>query len=150
MQTTWMRQEKHGRFAAQNDSSNIIYVFSNHRKDALRGMQRLRDAGSHFNRSIDADRALVLANIEQAARFSDVDLTETSWHNLAISPVKNRKMAAANATVTRNLAFWAALIRAVGTQLFRICHSNLNVGEGRESTRLLRAGQQGRRGPPQA
>jgi hypothetical protein len=39
----------------------------------------------------DADRALAFANIEKAANYYDVNLAETSWHDLGIHPQKNRR-----------------------------------------------------------
>jgi hypothetical protein len=41
----------------------------------------------------DADRALAFANIEKAAKYYDVNLSETSWHDLGVHPQKNRKTA---------------------------------------------------------
>jgi hypothetical protein len=32
----------------------------------------------------DADRTLAFANIEKAAKYYDVNLTETSWHDLGV------------------------------------------------------------------
>jgi hypothetical protein len=46
-------------------------------------------------------RALAFANIEKAANHYNVNLAETSWHDLGIHPQKNRKEAAAKGAVTR-------------------------------------------------
>ena len=50
----------------------------------------------------DADRALAFANIEKAANYYDVNLAETSWHDLGIHPQKNRREAAAKGALTRD------------------------------------------------
>jgi len=34
----------------------------------------------------DADRAMAFANIEKAARYYDVDLSETNWQQLGVQP----------------------------------------------------------------
>jgi len=44
---------------------------------------------------------LAFANIEKAANYYDVNLAETSWHDLGIHPQKNRREAAAKGAVTR-------------------------------------------------
>ncbi len=49
----------------------------------------------------DDDRALAFANIEKAAEYYDVDLSETDWHELGVHPQQHRKEAAAKAAATR-------------------------------------------------
>ena len=64
----------------------------------------MRNAVARFDQVIavsDADRALAFANIEKAASYYGVNLTETSWHDLGIRPQKNRREAAAKNAVTR-------------------------------------------------
>jgi hypothetical protein len=51
----------------------------------------VRNAVARFDQVIDvsdADRALAFANIEKAAKHYGVNLTETSWHDLAVHPQK--------------------------------------------------------------
>ena len=38
----------------------------------------------------DEDRTLAFANIEKAAKYYDVDLSETSWHELGVHPSPQR------------------------------------------------------------
>jgi hypothetical protein len=55
--------------------------------------QHVRNAVARFDQVIDvsdADRALALANIEKAATYYDVNLVQTSWHELGIHPQKKR------------------------------------------------------------
>jgi hypothetical protein len=49
----------------------------------------------------DTDRALAFANIEKAAKYYGVDLSETSWQDLGVHPQRNRKAAAAKGVATR-------------------------------------------------
>jgi hypothetical protein len=44
---------------------------------------------------------LAFANVEKAANYYDVNLAETSWHDLGIHPQKNRREAAAKGAVRR-------------------------------------------------
>jgi hypothetical protein len=39
----------------------------------------------------DADRALAFENIEKAAKYYDVNLSETSWQDLGTHPQKKRR-----------------------------------------------------------
>ncbi|MBV8177534.1 MAG: hypothetical protein JO045_01750 [Mycobacterium sp.] len=49
----------------------------------------------------DADRALAFANIEKAAQYYGVDLSETNWHQLGIRPQPHRKESARKGAETR-------------------------------------------------
>ncbi|MGA2356516.1 MAG: hypothetical protein ABSG02_18640 [Terriglobales bacterium] len=49
---------------------------------------------ARFDQVLDvsnADRALPFANIEKAANYYNVNLAETSWHDLGVHPQKGRK-----------------------------------------------------------
>jgi len=62
------------------------------------------NAVARFDQVLDAsdeDRALAFANIEKAARYYNVDVSETDWHQLGVHPQKNRKQVAAKAAATR-------------------------------------------------
>jgi hypothetical protein len=64
----------------------------------------VRNAVARFDQVIDvsdADRALAFANIEKAANYYDVNLAETSWHDLGIHPQKSRREAATKGAATR-------------------------------------------------
>jgi hypothetical protein len=47
--------------------------------------------------------ALAFANIQKAARYYGVDLSETDWHQLGVHPQQNRQAAAAKADTDVNL-----------------------------------------------
>jgi len=64
----------------------------------------VRNAVARFDQVIDvsdADRALAFANIEKAAKYYDINLGETSWHDLGVHPQKNREETAAKGAATR-------------------------------------------------
>jgi hypothetical protein len=79
-------------------------AFPKQRKKPLTDAQHVRNAVARFAQVIDvsdADRALAFANIERAADYYNVNLAETSWHDLGIHPQKNRRKAAAKGAATR-------------------------------------------------
>jgi hypothetical protein len=101
---TWEPHEKHGRLTVQSDLPDTVYAFPKQRKEPLTDAQHVRNAVARFDQVIDvpdADRALAFANIEKAAKHYNVDLSETSWHQLGVHPQRNRKKAAAKALATR-------------------------------------------------
>jgi hypothetical protein len=104
MQATWMPHEKHGRLTTQSDLPDTVYAFPDQRKEPLTDAQHVRNAVARFDQVIgvsDSDRALAFANIEKAAKYYNVDLSETSWHDLGVHPQPNRKASAAKAGATR-------------------------------------------------
>jgi hypothetical protein len=103
-EATWKPHEKHGRLTMQSDLPDSVYAFPKQRKEPLTDAQHVRNAVARFDQVIDvsdADRALAFTNIEKAANYYDVNLAETSWHDLGIHPQKNRREAAAKGAVTR-------------------------------------------------
>jgi len=101
---TWKPYEKHGRLTKQSDLPDSVYAFPKQRKEPLTDAQHVRNAVARFDQVIDvsnADRALAFANIEKAANYYDVNLAETSWHDLGIHPRQNRREAAVKGAVTR-------------------------------------------------
>ncbi|MGB2627628.1 MAG: DUF6582 domain-containing protein [Candidatus Acidiferrum sp.] len=101
---TWKPHEKHGRLTAQSDLPDSVYAFPKQRKEPLTDAEHVRNAVARFDQVIDvsdADRALAFANIENAAKYYNVNLAETSRHDLGIHPQKNRREAAAKGALTR-------------------------------------------------
>ncbi len=87
MRTTWIPYEEHGRLTERSDLPDTVYAFPNQRKEPLTDAQHVRNAVARFDQVIDVsddDRALAFANIEKAAKYYDVDLSETSWHDLGV------------------------------------------------------------------
>jgi hypothetical protein len=104
MQATWQPHEKHGQLTERSDLPDTVYAFPKQRKEPLTDAQHVRNAIARFDQVIDvsdADRALAFANIEKAAKHYNVDLSETSWHDLGVHPQRNREEAAAKAVETK-------------------------------------------------
>ena len=103
-ETTWKPHEKHRRLTKQSDLPDTVFAFPEQRKEPLTDAAHVRDAVARFDQVTgvsDADRALAFANIQKAARYYGVHLSETDWHQLGVHPQQNRKAAAAKATATR-------------------------------------------------
>jgi hypothetical protein len=93
MKATWEPHEKHGRLTKQSDLPDTVFAFPKQRKEPLTDAQHVRNAVARFDQVIDvsdADRALAFANIEKAAKYYGIDLSETSWHALGVHPQRNR------------------------------------------------------------
>ena len=104
MKPTWAPHEKHGQLTAQSDLPDSVYAFPKQRKEPLTDAKHVRNAVARFDQVTgvsDADRDLAFANIKKAAKHYDVDLSETSWHDLGVHPQHNRKEAAAKGVATR-------------------------------------------------
>ncbi len=87
MQPTWKPHEKHGRLTTQSDLPDTVFAFPKQRKEPLTDAQHVRNAVARFDQVSevsDEDRALAFANIEKAAEYYNVRLSETSWHDLGV------------------------------------------------------------------
>ncbi len=103
-EATWKSHEKHGELTMQSDLPDSVYAFPKQRKEPLTDAQHVRNAAARFDQVIDvsdADRALAFANIEKAADYYGVNLSETSWHDLGTHPQNNRRQVAAKGAETR-------------------------------------------------
>jgi hypothetical protein len=104
MRTIWRPHEKQGRLTARSDLPDTVYAFPNQRKEPMTDAEHVRNAVARFDQVIgvsDADRALAFANIEEAAKYYKVSLSETSWRELGAHPQQNRNEAAAKAVATK-------------------------------------------------
>jgi hypothetical protein len=104
MRATWKPHEKHGRLTKQSDLPDSVYAFPSERKEPLTDARHVRNAVARFDQVTgvsDRERALAFANIKKAAEYYDVDLSESSWHDLGVRPQRNRKAAARKAVATR-------------------------------------------------
>jgi len=100
---TWEPYEEHGRLSTRSNLPDTVFAFPRQRKEPLTDAQHVRNAVARFDQVIDVpeeDRALAFANIEKAARYYKVELSETNWHQLGIHPRSNRKEAATKAAQT--------------------------------------------------
>jgi hypothetical protein len=71
--------------AERNELPDSPYAFPAQRKEPLTSASHVRSALSRFDQVqdvTDADRALAFENIRRAAAHYNVDITETSWHDL--------------------------------------------------------------------
>jgi hypothetical protein len=104
IKATWEPYEEHGRLTTRSNLPDNVFAFPKQRKEPLTDAQHVRNAIARFDQVIDVpdgDRALAFANIEKAAQYYKVDLSETNWHQLGIHPQRNRSAAAARAAATR-------------------------------------------------
>jgi len=104
MKTTWKPHEKHGRLTMQSDLPDSVFAFPKQRKEPLTDAKHVRNAVARFDQVTgvsEEDRALAFANIEKAAKYYGVDLTERSWHQLGVHPQPHRKESAKKGAQTR-------------------------------------------------
>jgi hypothetical protein len=91
---TWKPHEKHGTLTTQSDLPDTVFAFPEERKEPLTDAAHVRNAVARFDQVIDVsddERALAFANIEKAAEYYDVDLSETDWHQLGVHPQAHRE-----------------------------------------------------------
>ena len=82
MEATWKPHEKHGELSERSDLPDSVFAFPRQRKEPLTDAQHVRNAIARFDQVIDVsdeDRNLAFANIEKAAKYYGVDMTETNW-----------------------------------------------------------------------
>lgn len=104
MKTTWEPHEKHGHLTMQSDLPESVFAFPKQRKEPLTDAQHVRNAVARFDQVMgvsDEDRDLAFANIEKAAKYYRVDLSETSWHQMGVHPRPHREESARKAAETR-------------------------------------------------
>jgi hypothetical protein len=93
MQATWRPHEKHGQLTAKSDLPDTVFAFPKQRKEPLTDAQHVRNAVARFDQVRDVsdeDRALAFANIERAAAYYNVSLSETSRQDLGVHPQRGR------------------------------------------------------------
>jgi len=91
MKTTWEPHEKHGELTKQSDLPDSVFAFPKQRKEPLTDASHVRNAVARFDQVTgvsDEDRELAFANIEKAAKYYGVELTEKSWKDLGVHPQK--------------------------------------------------------------
>jgi Family of unknown function (DUF6582) len=92
VEPTWQPYDKHGRLTERSDLPDAVFAFPKQRKEPLTDASHVRNAVARFDQVIDAsdsDRALAFANIEKAASYYNVDLSETDWRQLAVHPQRH-------------------------------------------------------------
>jgi len=104
MRATWRPHEKHGRLTTQSNLPDTVFAFPKQRKEPLTDAKHVRNAVARFDQVTDVsdeDRAQAFANIEKAAKFYGVNLSETTWHQLGVHPQPRRAESARKGAETR-------------------------------------------------
>ena len=93
-EATWEPREKHGRLTTESDLPASVYAFPKQRDEPLTGAEHVHNVVARFDQVIDVsdeDRDLAFANIQKAARYNGVNLSEGSWHDLGMHRRKRGK-----------------------------------------------------------
>jgi hypothetical protein len=101
---TWQPHERHGDLTTRSDLPDTVFAFPGQRKEPLTDATHVWNAVARLDQVTDvsdADRAVAFANIEKAAHYYDVDLSETNWHQLGVHPQPNREESARKGADTR-------------------------------------------------
>src|SRR5579884_270492 len=100
MKATWEPYEQHGHLTTRSKLPDTVFAFPRQRKEPLTDAQHGRNAVARFDQVLDVtdeDRALAFANIEKAAEYYGVNLSETNWRQLGAHPNPHRFEASAKA-----------------------------------------------------
>jgi hypothetical protein len=106
IEPTWEPHEKHGQLTMKSDLPDTVFAFPAQRKEPMTDAAHVRNAVARFDQVIDVsdeDKALAFANIEKAAKYYNVDLSETDWHELhgGSHPQLHRKESSAKGIETK-------------------------------------------------
>lgn len=91
MKSTWKAHEDNKSLdaAEKKQLPDSVYAFPNKRKEPLTNASHVRNAIARFDQVkevSDHEREQAFANIKAAAKHYDVEMTETSWHDLGKKP----------------------------------------------------------------
>jgi hypothetical protein len=101
---TWKPFDERTHDSTRSDLPETVFAFPRQRKEPMTDAEHVRNAVARFDQVLDVsdeDRALAFANIEKAAKYYGVNLSETNWHELGVHPNRHRFEAAAKAAKTR-------------------------------------------------
>jgi hypothetical protein len=104
IKATWEPFEEHGDLTMRSNLPDTVFAFPKQRKEPMTDAHHVRNAVARFDQVMDVsdeDRALAFANIDKAAKYYGVDLSETNWHQLGVHPQQHRKDDAAQAVETK-------------------------------------------------
>ena len=85
LKSTWKPFEEPAHHVTRGDLPETVFAFPRQRKEPMTDAQHVRNALARFDQVLDVsdeDRDLAFANIEKAAKYFGVSLSETSWHEL--------------------------------------------------------------------
>lgn len=91
MNPTWKPHEEDGKLTSEDrkELPASVYAFPAKRKEPLTGASHVRNAIARFDQVkdvSDSDRDQAFANIQAAAKHYNIDMPETSWHDLGKKP----------------------------------------------------------------
>lgn len=104
LEPTWEPFEETADPKTRRGLPETVFAFPRQRKEPMTDAQHVRNAVARFDQVLDVsdeDRALAFVNIEKAAKYYGVNLSETNWHELGKHPNPHRFEAAAKAAKTR-------------------------------------------------
>jgi hypothetical protein len=118
---TWQPHQAPGRASTRSDLPETAFAFPRQRKEPLTDASHVRNAVARLDQVAgvsDADRALALANIQKAADYYDVDLSETGWQQASVHNQRSREETARRGAETRGRSGEAeeAALRAATTR----------------------------------
>ena len=93
MDATWRPHEKHGELTERSDLPDSVFAFPRERKEPLTDADHVRNAIARFDQVIDVsdeERELAFANIQQAADYYGVHMSESEWQDLGSQPHTGR------------------------------------------------------------
>lgn len=82
MEATWKPPTRHGKVSSRSDLPQSAYAFPKQKKEPLTDASHVRNAIARFNQVegvSDRDRELAFKNIEKAANYYHVAMSEKSW-----------------------------------------------------------------------
>lgn len=91
MKATWKAHDDNKSLDAEEKKylPDSVYAFPDKRKEPLTNASHVRNAIARFDQVKDVsdhEREQAFANIKAAAKHYDVEMTETSWHDLGKKP----------------------------------------------------------------
>ena len=89
LEPTWQPFEATTRHTTRGRLPETVFAFPKQRKEPMTDAQHVRNAVARFDQVLDVsdeDRALAFANIEKAAKYFGVKLSETNWQQLGKQP----------------------------------------------------------------
>jgi hypothetical protein len=93
MDATWRPHEQHGELTERSDLPDSVFAFPSERKEPLTDAEHVRNAIARFDQVIDVsdeERALAFANIQRAADYYGVHMSESEWQDLGSRPHTGR------------------------------------------------------------
>ena len=89
LEASWEPLEDAAHHITRGNLPETVFAFPKQRKEPMIDAQHVRNAVARFDQVLDLsdeDRALAFANIEKAAKYYGVNLSETNWHELGKHP----------------------------------------------------------------